>query len=896
MKRILSVILAVLMISGMAASAVSAADFPFTDVKTTRWSYSSVKYAYDKGYMNGTSTDKFTPAGTMTRAMVVTVLYRREGSPDVAFSDVFSDVKDGTWYSEAVIWAKNSGVVNGTSATTFTPEGKITREQLATMLNRYTGYIGLDNEAEGYLGAFVDSSKVSEYAKDAMAWATYKGIITGIEENFVIYLQPKGNATREQFATILERFDNTDLSLPLEYNTPALFTSYTEPVYDKADDADIFVSPDGDDENGDGSFADPYASFAKAVDAVKELKKTKTEGGITVAFMEGTYAAPLNVRIDAESSGTGECPVVYRPYDDGEVIFTAGITLPLEGFEKIDESEKYMFQESVADDVMKLDLSEYGVDVSALNENNNLFCGTNRMDIARWPNKNSNGSDAFVDYISAVSEDQMSMTLLPNLTRRINKYHDLEDLCVLGYFKYDWSAAYGKVISYDPETGVLYPPVGPSGIKAKTGDPNDYSPCPYWYFYNITEELDRTDEYFIDEDTAILYVLSPTEDFTLSSTGNMFSFSGAEYVTLKGMTFCYSTGSFAVANGEHLEFNDLTIRNMRNYGFTIDGDNNTIYGCTFYDVGRRCIDLHCGDRETLTKGNCVIENNLFERFGTVGKTGMAAVYVTGCGIDIRHNEFRQSSNIAVFYSESIWPSNFVTVEYNYIDKTVLQSSDSGAIYAGRNVAGHGSVVRYNIVANTGNFKEGHKSLGIYLDDGMSGQQIYGNIFYNSANHAIFNNGGRENSIHDNIIISVDGNERIEISLGGSFGYDPERFDILEQVNFRNEFWSKIFPSVAAYEYDRNDIEAYVDNIMYPTYPAFNECYGNTIITAQNRIDAGNLEVYSDDTVRFAIKGEGIVPSVTYNLETNPFFTDPTHGDYTFTEDYTGMDIPVKEIG
>ena len=137
MKKVFALVLSIIMLAS-AAVAVSADGSPFTDVKTSRWSYDSIKYAVEKGYMNGVGDNKFDPAGSMTRGMVVTVLYRREGSPAVTFRDDFTDVKAGKYYSDAVIWAKDEGVVNGITETTFDPNGKITREQLATMLSRFS--------------------------------------------------------------------------------------------------------------------------------------------------------------------------------------------------------------------------------------------------------------------------------------------------------------------------------------------------------------------------------------------------------------------------------------------------------------------------------------------------------------------------------------------------------------------------------------------------------------------------------------------------------------------------------------------------------------------------------------------------------------------------------------
>ena len=137
----------------------------------------------------------------MTRAMLVTVLWRYEGEPD-APANTFSDVKSGTWYSNAVSWAAANGVVNGVGNNKFDPEGKITREQMATILFRYAQKEGIDTSKRGNLGDFPDANRVSSYAKDAVQWAVGEKIINGSDGK----LLPQGSATRAQVATILVRF------------------------------------------------------------------------------------------------------------------------------------------------------------------------------------------------------------------------------------------------------------------------------------------------------------------------------------------------------------------------------------------------------------------------------------------------------------------------------------------------------------------------------------------------------------------------------------------------------------------------------------------------------------------------------------------------------------------
>ncbi|MBR6914950.1 MAG: S-layer homology domain-containing protein, partial [Clostridia bacterium] len=133
MKRILSLIF-VLLMTASCATVIFASKTGFSDVEDTRWSASSIAYAVAKGYMNGVGDGKFDPTGSLTRGMVATVLWRREGSPAPTAPSGFVDVPAGAWYADAVAWAKETGVVNGMTETTFAPNGFITREQLATML------------------------------------------------------------------------------------------------------------------------------------------------------------------------------------------------------------------------------------------------------------------------------------------------------------------------------------------------------------------------------------------------------------------------------------------------------------------------------------------------------------------------------------------------------------------------------------------------------------------------------------------------------------------------------------------------------------------------------------------------------------------------------------------
>ena len=175
---------------------------PFTDVRETDWFYDDVVFAYENGLFSGTTATTFSPYASMTRAMLVTVLYRLEGEPAVTGRSGFSDVTIGSYYEAAVTWAADNGIVNGTSAVTFSPSENVTREQMAAILCRYAQYKRYDTTASAALSAFSDAAAVSTYAKAPLSWAVAEKLVNGTDGK----LLPRASATRAQVAAILHRF------------------------------------------------------------------------------------------------------------------------------------------------------------------------------------------------------------------------------------------------------------------------------------------------------------------------------------------------------------------------------------------------------------------------------------------------------------------------------------------------------------------------------------------------------------------------------------------------------------------------------------------------------------------------------------------------------------------
>ena len=197
---LIALLLAVLTIAG------SAADLPFTDVKADAWYYEAVQYVYEKELFAGVTTTTFEPNAPMTRAMLVSVLWRLEGRPEAPSTNPFSDVQNGKWYTSGVLWAASKEIVSGFPNGTFAPDDSITREQMASLMMRYAIYKGIELAPGASLASFADAGRVQHWSEKAVAWAVAAGIISGNKQGDVYTLAPQASATRAQVASILMRF------------------------------------------------------------------------------------------------------------------------------------------------------------------------------------------------------------------------------------------------------------------------------------------------------------------------------------------------------------------------------------------------------------------------------------------------------------------------------------------------------------------------------------------------------------------------------------------------------------------------------------------------------------------------------------------------------------------
>ena len=207
LRRMAACLAALILCLGLSVTASAAeADTGFSDVAADAWYAEAAVYCRDNGLMNGTTATIFSPNATMTRAQLCAVLYRMAGSPEMTGRDAFTDTPDGAWYEDAVLWAVRNRIMSGYTASTFGPHDPITREQLAAILWRYAG-----SPAAEAGEAYADEASIASWAVTAVDWARTCGFINGMSDGS---FQPDGRATRAQVAAILMRYDQARTEEP----------------------------------------------------------------------------------------------------------------------------------------------------------------------------------------------------------------------------------------------------------------------------------------------------------------------------------------------------------------------------------------------------------------------------------------------------------------------------------------------------------------------------------------------------------------------------------------------------------------------------------------------------------------------------------------------------------
>ena len=321
-KRFISVLFALLTLTVLPCYV--RAESIFADVADNSWYAAGVEYVYQKGFMNGVTSNTFEPESKITRGMVVTIIYRLEGKPSVTEKFGYTDVAENDYYFDSVMWATETCIVNGYGGSIFAPQDTITREQFATILYRYSKYkgfdISVDNESRDTFEKYSDSSSISPYAQNAMEWALVSGLITGITP---VTLEPQETATRAQAATVLMRFDgwcDSDNNGKQETDSSTSGTSDSSSS-NGSDEKETEHITDGNKRDNDSSSSHDRADSSKANEKTDDNKEetTSTHPTLKVSDTSTDGKKSIEVSVSIKNNPGTSALLVSFEYDENAV-------------------------------------------------------------------------------------------------------------------------------------------------------------------------------------------------------------------------------------------------------------------------------------------------------------------------------------------------------------------------------------------------------------------------------------------------------------------------------------------------------------------------------------------------------------------------------------------------
>ncbi len=533
--------------------------------------------------------------------------------------------------------------------------------------------------------------------------------------------------------------------------------------------ADFYVATNGSDTNP-GTNAAPFRTLEAARDAIRSLKKKSSplDGGVTVWLRGGDYVRTGALELTDVDSGSKEQPIVWRAVEGERVRLLGGRKLA--GFKTVTDADVLKRLPSAARgqvwqcDLRALGVTEFGEMQSrgfgrtTTPAHCELFFAGRPMTLARWPNEGSWEKIADFPQDSAIGDGHGGKTgkLVDGFNykgERPRGWKGVDDIWIHGYWSWDWANSYERIASIDLDRHLLKtaPPHGTYGFRKGQR----------FYFLNVLEELDQPGEWFLDRKHAIVYFWPPKpiasgESLLSLSEEPLLRLKDVSHLSFRGLTLEATRGNAVeMQGGSRNRLAGCTIRNIGDWGIKIAGGNDHgVIGCDIFDTGDGGIDMTGGDRETLTPGGHFVQNCHFQRQGRWSKCYVPAVHMQGVGQRVAHCLIHDHPHCAILFS-----GNDHSIEFNEIHHIAMETGDVGAIYAGRNYTFRGNRIRHNYIHHTHTAGSGG-SMGVYMDDCMSGTEIYGNVFY-KVHWAVFLGGGRDHHVENNIFVDCDPTLRMD---------------------------------------------------------------------------------------------------------------------------------------
>ena len=552
-----------------------------------------------------------------------------------------------------------------------------------------------------------------------------------------------------------------------------------------------YVSPAGV-ESADGKTLQTPTTLEGARNKIRLISKTNFPGAV-VNIRGGNYYRTASFDLMPEDSGTLTAPIIYRAYKDEKPVITGAQVIT--GFIPANDAR---LNPTAKPNIQQIDLVALGIlpryqivpgsvakDTGPLE----LFFDNKPMTLARYPNLGSDQKkewaylgDTVIHQADPTIPGDKTITALKyadsdnSISAKLNSWKDLSNVVMHGYWTYDWLDGYQKVSSIDTVKKII-----------TTTVPTTYTTGQNFYFENVLEELDSPGEWYVDRISGILYFYPPTKISptntsvsTLSSSlvngKNSDSAQKVSNVQFIGLDFNGTLGAGVVLNGDNNTITNCKIYNTDAEGVVMSGQADTVEFSEIHDTGASGVDLRSPSmaldgnfgRKSLTPGDGEVNSNDIYNFGRIKRMGSVGVYLMGVENLVSHNYIHDGPRSAINFG-----GNDNTIEYNKISNVAYEVGDGGAIYGGGDWTQRGNKIQYNTITDIqGIFGKG--AIGVYFDDMLSGNTIYGNIFKNivspkimlkanptpkdpegfyvlkGGGGAVFVGGGRDNTIKNNI--------------------------------------------------------------------------------------------------------------------------------------------------
>ncbi len=600
------------------------------------------------------------------------------------------------------------------------------------------------------------------------------------------------------------------------------------------EEIEIYVSYKGAAENP-GTIMKPVKNLQQAISLVKK-NKNKTH---TIYLFEGSYYSPESIEIKNLSN------ITIRPYQDDEVIITGGMEILKNRtrFVKGTPHEKKFKQEAVPYirmfDLKELGISDYGklmphgfgrhISSPAME----LFINQEACQLARWPNDSTVQIKNVIDEgsIPRHRDDSNRGGIFTYQEDHISSWTNEQNIWLKGFFSNGFSENAIQVKNIDAETKRI----------------STIHPCHYgfkstgiqrYYAYNILQELDTENEYYIDRGNEILFFYTQDRIEKIQASINatsLFVIEDSKNIKIQNLIFENSrSNGIYITGSDNCELYYCTFRNLGAYGiwmgklfvqhhkkiqdnfflgkenknwltenpFSLDaGKNNSIKYCKIYNTGAGGIYLSGGNRKDLTKGNNIVENCHIHHFARFEKSYRPGIYIQGVGNRISNCHIHHTAQAAILLK-----GNEHIIEYNDIHDVCLDVNDSGAIYYGRDPSELGNIIRYNYFHHIGNETNNNLDAdliaSIYHDDGACGMEVYGNIFHKPGNQAILIGGGNDNHIYNNFFvdckISIFADDRLMNWGAHLLQKDSTIAKKLNLIHFSSPPYSEQYPNLPNY--------------------------------------------------------------------------------------------------